>query len=200
MKTISMGSNATSRFLAKHWATLRPHLLGLLNSRSYAVRESGFADDALNELVVCLIKDDRLAPYIDGDVGVQLGVLSVWALQKLYGVMRARGVDVLTRFHYGMKTTKDRKAGVFVPTMGSEEETLEVLDEGSTQDSFTMGGELSTLIKKNVNKEDAYILFLTADGMSRKEVAEEVGKTEFQVARSLFKSRQKLRPILSSQI
>jgi len=90
MKTVSSGGNATSRFLATHWATIRPHLLELLRARSLAVRESGFADDALNELVVSLIKHDRLAPYIEGE-GVQLGVLSVWALQKLYGVMRSRG-------------------------------------------------------------------------------------------------------------
>jgi len=109
-------------------------------------------------------------------------------------------MNVLTHFQYGMRTVSDRKAGTIVPPMGTEAETLVVLDGAPTSDNFVFCEELSSVIRQTVSKEDAQILFLTADGMSRKEVAEDVGKTEQQVARSLFKSRQKLRSLLLSQI
>lgn len=193
--------NATARFLAANWSTIRPHLLNIVNARFCAVRESGIAEDALSELAISLIKHDRLAPYINSGEGVQLGVLTVWALQRAANQMRCWGKDAGTRTMYGARTVMDRENKVEASVPGTEEEMLSLEDDDLTpEESASFRATLATVSRVAEGQMDPYILYLKAEGSERGEIAEELGWTEGQVAFRLRTFRQKLRVALSKQV
>lgn len=193
--------NATARFLAANWSTIRPHLLDIVNARFWAVRESDIAEDAVGDMVVYLIKNDTLAPYLESGKGVQLGVLRVWALQRAATQMRSWGKDAGTRTMFGARTVLDRENKVEISAPGTEEEMLSLEDEGLTpEESASFRATLATVSRVAEGQMDPYILYLKAEGSQRGEIAEELGWTEGQVDFRLLTFRQKLRVALSKQV
>lgn len=192
--------NATSRFLATHWATLRPHLLEVVQARFYHIRSSDIAEDALSDLTISLIKSDRLAPYLNSGDGIHLGVLTVWALQKAYSRLRSWGVDVHLRAAYGARSSTEPKDQVFSNPV-TEDEILEVESNDLSQDDHVAALDVLGITQRVAGQDmDPHILCLKADGAAREDIAAEMGLTKGQVARRLTDIRERTRSALSNQI
>lgn len=192
--------NSTSRFLATHWATIRPHLLDVVRARFYHIRSSGIAEDALSDLTISLIKSDRLAPYLNSGEGIHLGVLTVWALQKAYSRLRSWGVDVHLRAAYGARSRTEPK-DQSSPDPGTEDEILEVESNDLSQDDHVAALDVLGIIQRVAGQDmDPHILCLKADGAAREDIAAEMGMTKGQVARRLTDIRERTRIALSNQI